>query len=92
LNTLAPAQVDVKASIRSAGSGDALVVTLTNTGDSVAFFLEVTALDRDTGRRIAPIFWSDNYLTLLPGECQTIETRLDHSLDQVKVRVRGWNT
>ena len=67
------------------------MVTLTNTGSSVAFFVEVVAVDQGTGRRIVPIFWSDNYVTLLPGEQRTVKTVADHPLVGIKLLVQGWN-
>ncbi len=67
------------------------MVTLTNTGTSVAFFVEVVAVDQGTGRRIVPIFWSDNYVTLFPGEQRTVETVADRPLDGIKLLLQGWN-
>ncbi len=47
-------------------------ITVTNTGASVAFFVRVALNKGPNGGEIAPILWSDNYLTLLPGESRTI--------------------
>jgi mannosylglycoprotein endo-beta-mannosidase len=68
-----------------------LVVTLTNTGTSIAFFVEVVAVDQETSRRVVPIFWSDNYGTLLPGEQCNVETAMYYPLDDIKLLLHGWN-
>ncbi|MBA3827173.1 MAG: exo-beta-D-glucosaminidase, partial [Ktedonobacterales bacterium] len=47
-------------------------ITVTNSGSAVAFFVRVALEKGTSGTEIAPILWSDNYLTLLPGETRTI--------------------
>ncbi|KAL2826294.1 glycoside hydrolase superfamily [Aspergillus cavernicola] len=52
---------------------------LVNRADVPAFFVRLVLLDYDTGEELIPVFWSENYVTLLSHE----EIRLD-----VKVLVR----
>jgi exo-1,4-beta-D-glucosaminidase len=43
---------------------------------------------------VLPVFWSDNYISLLPGESQTLEVRIAtaHLRGQKpSVRLEGWN-
>jgi exo-1,4-beta-D-glucosaminidase len=48
------------------------VVTLTNTGETVAFQVHLRALKGKSGDDILPVIFSDNYLELSPGESRTI--------------------
>ncbi|WP_236789542.1 glycoside hydrolase family 2 protein [Amycolatopsis sp. GM8] len=57
-------------------------VTLTNTSDKVAFFLRVD---------IPSATWSDNDITLWPGESQTVTAHYD-PVAAPKVSVSGFNT
>ncbi len=54
-------------------SSTTATVQLTNPkGNLVAVFVRVAATDGATGQRVLPTFYSDNYLTLLPGESRKI--------------------
>ena len=91
----------------SGGADHATSVTLTNTGTSVAFLVRVD-VRRDcsstpcppTGalsmpdNEVLPVDYSDNDITLWPGESQTITAHYDQSLlegDRPLVSVSGWN-
>ena len=56
-------------------SGTLYEVTVSNPTDKVALMVRVTAKDQD-GQLICPAYWSDNYLTLAPGESRTITCRM----------------
>jgi exo-1,4-beta-D-glucosaminidase len=66
-------------------------VTLTNNKD-IAFFTNISLVDNE-GIVIRPVFWDDNYFSLLPGELKTINCRMSKSLlpADAKVIVSGWN-
>lgn len=86
LDKLAPTTVKVD----SRRDGDTLHVTLANLGKTVAFFNRLAAKDSE-GELIAPAFWSDNYLTLRPGETRTVNCRLPASAPDVVLTLDGWN-
>lgn len=65
VNTLP--QGNVEASTSVTGSGNA-VIRLKNKGNTVAFANRLRLLDSATGERVLPVFMSDNYVTLLPGQ------------------------
>ena len=49
---------------------------------------------QQNGRSVAPVFWSDNYFTVLPGEERTVWVycqRKDPQEEWPVVRVAGWN-
>jgi exo-1,4-beta-D-glucosaminidase len=48
-------------------------VTITNTGKAVAFFVHVRVLKEKNSDDILPVIFSDNYISLAPGESRTVE-------------------
>lgn len=53
--------------------GDSIRVTISNpAGGAVAFFNRVSLVDAQQKKRILPVFYSDNYISVLPGQQQTI--------------------
>ena len=77
----------------SAGSRT-VTVTLTNpAGGPVAFFNRLSLVDPATKKRILPVFYSDNYVSVLPGESKTITMEYQPVPGQAApmVSVEGWN-
>lgn len=70
---------------------DSVTVTLTNPSKSLAF-LAHAQVSKD-GLEILPVLWSDNYVSLLPGESRTLTARFrSGSLPKgVVVKVDGFN-
>ncbi|AYV47605.1 glycoside hydrolase family 2 [Caulobacter flavus] len=88
-----PAQ-PVKLSVQSGepvrGEG-VIAVTLVNEGSAPALNGKLTLLDAK-GDRILPAYYSDNYVSLLPGETRTVEVRYPAKAGKAaKVALRGWN-
>lgn len=93
LNELKPVAIQSKIS-KSEEAGQ--LVEISNPGSETAFFIRLKLTDRETGERVLPTFFSENYFTLLPGERK--EIRIDLSLLPAAVRVKsltletsGWN-
>ena len=61
-------------------------VKVSNPTDKIAFFVRVRLTDEE-GKEALPVYWSDNYFSLLPGE----EKRLWVKSMGAEVRVDGWN-
>jgi exo-1,4-beta-D-glucosaminidase len=71
-----------------------LAVVVENRGDSVAFMVHPRVTRDKGGDDLTPIFWSDNYFSLLPGEKKTVTAKFDSSsTDGVapELVVEGWN-
>ncbi len=47
-------------------------VTMKNTGSKLAFFVNPKIVNIKTKEVILPVIWSDNYVSLLPGETRTL--------------------
>ncbi|MBW4715697.1 glycosyl hydrolase 2 galactose-binding domain-containing protein [Saccharothrix obliqua] len=61
-----------KLSVRTSSSAGSTDVTLRNTGRTVAFFVRATVRQGAGGPEVLPVDWSDNYVTLWPGESVTL--------------------
>ena len=74
LLSLPKADVEVtekKAPTGAASGGQTLLVTLRNKSKVPAPFLRLNLIGED-GEQILPAIYSDNYITLMPGEQKTI--------------------
>ncbi len=88
---LAPTTVEVRHDLRTKDDNNILSVELKNTGNSVAFAIELKVIDANTGDGVVPVFWQDNYVSLMPGECRTIEAAFSKSNSNISLDVNGWN-
>lgn len=64
-------------------------VALTNTNNAIAFQISLFLLD-EKGNDILPIFWDDNYLSLLPNEKRAIKVYFNYQ-GTVQLKISGWN-
>lgn len=63
---------DVKVTARKAAA-DSILVTISNpAGGPVAFFNRLSLVDAQSKKRLLPVFYSDNYFSVLPGEEKTV--------------------
>jgi len=85
----------LSATATSAATGDAIHVhvQLRNTGNTVALANKLTLLNAADGSRILPAYFSDNYVSLLPGETREIEIEfpLAAAHGSAQLAIRGWN-
>jgi len=88
---LPPATVSSSAEIRSTAQGREIVLHLDNKSDGLAFQVEAAVRTPDGGL-IAPVYWSDNWIELDPGESRTLTAKLpaDAPANPI-VKVSGWN-
>ena len=69
-------------------------VSLTNPANApVAFFNRLSLVDTQTKQRLLPVFYSDNYVSVLPGETKIINIDYDAAQypAQPSVSISGWN-
>jgi exo-1,4-beta-D-glucosaminidase len=70
-------------------------VVVKNTSNKISFFNYFDLINAKTGNNILPVYWSDNYISLLPNETKTITayyTQTIVSNDNLNLIVRGVNT
>ncbi len=62
-------------------------------GGPIAFFNRISLVNTLTSKRILPVFYSDNYVSVLPGEEKTvfIDYTKEDNINTAKVSVSGWN-
>ncbi|AMJ65137.1 glycoside hydrolase family 2 protein [Hymenobacter sp. PAMC 26628] len=67
-------------------------VTLTNPANApVAFFNRLALVNPSTQQRLLPVFYSDNYVSVLPGESTTVVMDYTPGGPTPLVSVEGWN-
>jgi hypothetical protein len=66
---------------------------LRNTGTVAALANKLTLMNAADGSRILPAYYSDNYVSLLPGETREIEIEYAGKPGNgaAELAVRGWN-
>jgi exo-1,4-beta-D-glucosaminidase len=88
------ASIDVQHRFESTPDGEIVTVDLSNSGDQLAFFIELQLLGSDSGVLAAPVVWDDNYFSLLPGESREIRGFMPrHALagESPELHYSGWN-
>jgi len=94
LEKLPVVSLEYSTTFRVDGDETVGTVKVTNPTDQLAFFVRAILQKEADGLEVLPVFWSDNYISLLPGESQTLEVRIStkHLAGQKpKVRLEGWN-
>jgi len=88
-------KVPVSASASTTDNGDGTFTTKvtlknTTTGKVPAFFVESKLRDGN-GKQVAPVFWSDNDISLWPGESKTLSVTYKSVSGTPQVQVSGVN-
>ena len=92
LRSLGRADVRVTSHTRRVGADQVTTVTIRNTGKNATPAVGTRADLYSGGKQILPVSWSDNQVTLWPGESQTITARYAATGDHdPEVRISGWN-
>ena len=94
INTMEQVDVSAKKEIVSQGNEWEMNVTVTNPSDKLAFFIELMATKKSDGSSILPVFWSDNYISLAPGESKTLNLKFyskDLGSDEPEIKIQGIN-
>ena len=99
--SMAKAQVKVHSDFRKVEDGSAIhgdewrgTVTLENRSKVPAVMLRLNVVGRHDGDQILPMFYEDNYFSLMPGEKKTVSLRwydADSRGNSPKVLVTGYN-
>jgi len=77
------------------GSQKKLKITVNNSGKETAFFIRLKVINKKTKEIVLPVFYSDNYITLFPGESEVIDldmSKLKNVLpSDLSVVAQAWN-
>lgn len=86
LSQLPKSRPDIKTDIKKEGSN--FVGTVRLSADSqISFFNRIKVFDRETGKRILPVHYSDNYITLMPGDQQEISLEFPANLSEERIQI-----
>ena len=91
LNSLAPAALTASATSATSSGERGVTVQVKNTGSAAALMVKLTLEDAATGQRILPAYYSDNYVSLLPGEERTVNVQFPAGEEKPEIGLRGWN-
>ncbi len=86
--------LDAEAGARVEGDNTVLTVTLHNNTSHVALMSHLQLHQKKSGRRVLPVFYSDNYISLVPGESATVSVEAatkDLQGDSPLIEVDGYN-
>jgi exo-1,4-beta-D-glucosaminidase len=94
LNSLPRIKLEVQAVGSIRGGAAVYTVYVRNPSASVAFMIHLRAYRLEDGEDVTPVFWTDNYFSLLPGEEKTISANFGtsdlHGKHEI-LKVEGYN-
>ncbi len=94
LNQLPEVKPDLDYSFAKTDESGEVTLKVKNPSAAIAFFLYMDVTDKVTGKPVLPVFWSDNYVSLLPGEERTFTAKYslrDGGNERPVIKVKGWN-
>jgi hypothetical protein len=91
LNGLPQAALTASATVAASGSERKATVKIKNSGDTPALMVKLTLKDVATGKRILPAYYSENYVSLLPGEERVLTVEFPAGPTKPTISLRGWN-
>jgi hypothetical protein len=94
LNKMPAVKLEATAAIADAEGRRTVTVTLHNPSKNVALMAHLQLRREKSGERVLPVYYSDNYVSLVGGETRTIKAEADMSQfkdEDALVVVDGWN-
>ena len=94
LDTIPDVELEGRIVRRDAGGNCLLDVTLSNPSKNVAVMAHLQLRNQRTNQRVLPVYYSENYVSLVPGESRTITIEAasdDLAGARPLVVVDGWN-
>ncbi len=94
ITKLPPVKLDAQTSTDKVGDHWMITTKLTNSTKVAAFNVRLKITGANSGKRILPAVYNDNYFTLLPGDTRTIQMRVEDADTQGEkpdVKVEGYN-
>jgi hypothetical protein len=82
MDLMPPEKVTATIARKDADGRLGMDVTLTNPGKNMALMAHLQLRRKSTGDRVLPVFYSDNYVSLAPGESRTVH--IDAALADLK--------
>jgi len=86
LNNMPKVEEESKMTVQKGDVKTNFEITLENKSDKIAFFIHTDIIDSNTNEVILPVIWSDNYVSLLPGETKILTAEIKNT------KLEGKNT
>ncbi len=90
LNVLPKVGLEASHTIEKNGDEQTMTATIKNAGETIAFLINLKVIEKDSKEIILPVFWEDNFISLLPGEKRILRTTFA-SAAVPELKVEGWN-
>lgn len=95
LNTMPQTEVTYNYRLMEDGNEVCFELEVHNPSDKIAFFIDFMLVDEKTGEPVLPVFWSDNYITLMPGENRVLTGNATKNqamvMKDLKIVMKGHN-
>jgi exo-1,4-beta-D-glucosaminidase len=94
LNALRPVTLAVRSSLSEEGKESVVHALVENPSSSLAFMVHLRVAKGSSGEDAAPIFWDDNYVSLMPREKREFSARFESDKnhgDGLVLTIDGWN-
>ena len=94
LDKLPTVTLNAEASSRIVGDNTHIKITLHNPSQSIALMTHLQLHQKQSGKRVLPAFYSDNYVTLVPNESRTLTIEAatkDLANESPLVAIDGYN-
>lgn len=96
INTMPKAQLETQFEKEIKGDTVWVNAEITNNSEQIAFFIELSLKDVDSDASILPVFWEDNYISLLPNEKRAVKAYFleetgKFDIDTLVPSVKAWN-
>jgi exo-1,4-beta-D-glucosaminidase len=79
LSTMPKADIESDFVVEKQGNQTVCKVSLKNISEKLAFFIELKVKGRESNELILPAFWSENYVSILPGEEKELTVRINNA-------------
>ncbi len=71
---------------------DCIEISLANNTLNIALMINLKINDTESGERLLPAFWSDNYFSMVAGETRTVTITPENKLSgDYAITIEGWN-
>ncbi|MBN9349103.1 MAG: hypothetical protein J0H55_00320 [Chitinophagaceae bacterium] len=94
LQTLPDVALQVSRSVKEEGGNTTATIRIKNPSRHLAFMIYLDLKKKKTDASVLPVFWNDNFITLLPGEERVINGYVhtkDLDGEQPEITISGWN-
>jgi mannosylglycoprotein endo-beta-mannosidase len=84
-------KASIQARVLNKGDHGAAISISVPSGAVPAFFLRISVTDAKGDKRLLPVNYSDNYISVMPGEARTVEISWPEMGPAEAITLEGWN-